>query len=78
MNKLDDLYRQAATKALLDGVEIDGEFGGPVHKWVRENVYYRQDTEFFIVLGITAEMANIRAQEAGYTDQFDKILKEMK
>ena len=63
---LDDLIRAAAAKAIADGLQrdqIDDHYGGNVHRWCRQNVKYRQDTEFFVVFLVGCELSR-QYQEA--------------
>jgi len=63
------MYRQAAERCRAEGVPIGGEPGGAVHRWVVNNCTFRPGTDFWIVLGITAEMADMEAQAEGFRDQ---------
>lgn len=72
---VDERFRQAATKCREDGVPIDTQPGGAIHRWVVENVSLRPGTEFFIVMGIAAEMADMDAQAEGQENQFDRAIK---
>lgn len=69
---LQELLNKAADQAEKDGVKVDGEFGGEVHKWVRQNCSYRPSSEFFIVTLLTAELADREARREGFKDQFDR------
>ncbi len=72
MTQLTDLISQAAAQCEADGVAIDGAPNGAVCQWVRRNVSYRPDQEFFVVTLITAEMADRQARKEGYTSQSDR------
>jgi len=72
MPDLDALYDAAAERCEADGVPIDGTVNGPVCQWVRKNCRYRPDTEFFIVAGITAAMADRDARREGFANQCER------
>ena len=74
---LDEEYRRMAEKASVEGVPNDAEPMGAIHRWVAENVNHRPETAFFIVLGISAAMADMDAQSEGYRNQFDRSLKNL-
>lgn len=57
-----DLYRAAAQTALDEGVRTEAE----LLAWIRSNVRYRSDTEFFVYLGIATEFFDLRARAQGY------------
>lgn len=57
----DKMYRQAAKLCRAEGVPIDEKPNGAVHKWVERNARCRPGTEFFVVLGICAEMAYLES-----------------
>ena len=75
MPQLEELLTQAAEKAEADGVEIDGEPYGPVHRWARLNMSYRADQEFWIVALLTAELNDRDARREGYANQCDRAAK---
>lgn len=64
--KLEALLEKAAESYEKTGLPIDGEFGGAVHLWCRENINYRPDTEFFVVTLLTAELADREARREGF------------
>ena len=70
VSKLDEMYRECAALCRIAGVPIDGKSCGAIHRWVVKNIKFRPGTEFFIVLGIFAEMADMDAQSQGYDNQF--------
>lgn len=74
MAKIDlkEMYRQAATAALAAGVPVDDSPNGALHNWVKQNINYRPETEFFIVFGIACEMADIKAKSAGYDSEVQR------
>lgn len=68
--KLSRMYREAALKAHEQGVRADNE--DALLAWIRENVRYRTDTEFFLFLGIGSALADIEAQKEGYANQAER------
>ena len=74
MSHLQELIGQAADAAESDGVECGGEFGGPVHQWVRRNVSYRPETEFYVVFLLSCELADRQARREGFKDQADRAV----
>jgi hypothetical protein len=69
---LADLYNQAATAAMAEGIGPDDTPTGAVAQWVRRNVSYRPETEFFIVLGVAGAIADLQAQAAGFKSAADR------
>lgn len=69
MIDLKSLYKNGAELCLNEGLAVDGEPGGEIHQWVMQNCSYRPGTDFFIVLGICCEMADIQAQMEGFESQ---------
>jgi hypothetical protein len=59
MSQLGELYRQCAERCIAEGVVLSERPDGPVHRWVKRNVKHREDTAFFIVLGICCEMNDL-------------------
>ena len=75
MSHLQELIGQTADAAESDGVECGGEFGGPVHEWVRGNVSYRPETEFYVVFLLSGELADRQARREGYKSQADRAVR---
>lgn len=71
-DRLQELLTVAAERAEADGVEIDGAFNGPVHRWAERHLSYRPGQEFFVVSLLTAELADREARREGFRDQFDR------
>jgi hypothetical protein len=71
---LDQIYAQAADLCLAEGVACDDSPHGPIRRWVAANVKYRPGTEFFIVTGIAAAMADRLAQREGYKNAIDRAV----
>jgi hypothetical protein len=65
-DRLDEILDAAARQALSEGVTAGDAYGGPVHLWVRRNVRYRPETEFFVVFLISFRIADLAAQAEGY------------
>jgi hypothetical protein len=74
---LDEMYKQAAREARAAGCTCDDTPNGCVAQWVRANVTYRPETEFFIVLGIAAELADLEAQAAGFENAIARALDKL-
>lgn len=66
MADMSDMILQAASRAVQDGIASDGDYdtspSGPIAQWVRTNVNYKRDQEFFVVFSIACEIANIHAR----------------
>jgi len=73
---LDEEYNRIAKTAIAEGVENDAEPMGAIHRWIAQNVDHRPETAFFIVLGISAAMDDLDAQQEGYRNQFDRALQK--
>jgi hypothetical protein len=67
---LNQLYKQAAQAADADGISAGDQ--DALVAWIRSNVRYRPDTEFFIALGIGCELADIQSVRRGYKNQVDE------
>ena len=67
MASLEDIYRQAAVEAYRQGVSAGNE--SHLVEWIRANCSYREDTEFFLVLGIGCELADIEARAKGFESE---------
>lgn len=78
MSKLDEILNKIADKAEAEGVEIDGNRGGPVHRFIQANVKYRPETEFYILMFLTIELANREARRQGFKDQYDRALSKIR
>ena len=74
MSDLGEMYRQCAVKCRADGVALDAESCGAIHRWVVANMKLRAGTEFFIVTGIASAMADLQAQDDGYSNQLGKAV----
>jgi len=64
MTKLKDLYKQAAQKALDDGIDAGNE--KQLVAWIWNNCNFRTECLFFLVLGIGCELADLQAQAEGF------------
>jgi hypothetical protein len=73
--QLQELYSKAADAAIADGCTADDSPNGCISQWVQKNVNYREDTLFFIVLGICAEIADREARAEGFENNIDKAAK---
>lgn len=78
VDRLQELLTVAAERAEADGVEADGAFDGPVHRWAERNLSYRPGQEFFVVALLTAELADRGARREGFRDQFDRAAARMR
>jgi len=74
--KLEERIHDIALAALAANIKIDGKINGPVCLWVRRNVRYRPESEFFIVTLVTGEMADIMAQQ-GFNNRADRVAKNV-
>lgn len=61
---LSEAYKTAARAASEDGIDAGNE--PQLIEWIRRNCKYRPETEFFLVLGIGCELANMQSQQRGY------------
>ena len=77
MSLLGDLYKKTGAICREQGITLDASPNGAIHQWVMGNVTYRPGTEFFIVCGIAAAMADLEAIEQGYEGQYDRAAKLM-
>ena len=68
--RLKAIYKAAAAAALEDNVD-PGSITDLVF-WIRTRCKYNEENEYFLVLGIGAELADLRAQSEGYGGQCDK------
>jgi hypothetical protein len=75
MSRLQELIGKAADAAESDGVPCGGEFGGPVHEWVRRNVSYRPESEFYVVFLLSCELADRQARREGFANQADRAVR---
>lgn len=64
MSTLDTTVKSAAKAAFDAGVDAGDQ--EQLVAWIRANCRYRVDTEFFLVLLIGSELADLRAQAMGY------------
>jgi len=77
-DSLTETIERMALKAIDDEVELDGkEYGGSVHRWIRQNVNCREDQEFYINFLLSSAIADELARREGYESQGDKAAKEM-
>jgi len=67
---LRDTYKRAALIALHDNVRASNE--PMLTAWIRQNCSFRLSTEFFLVLGIGAELADLEANCHGYKSEVDR------
>ncbi len=65
---VDSLVTELAEHAEAQGIAIDGEHGGAVHRFVVANGC-PHDKTFFVVFLLTAELADREARRAGYRGQ---------
>lgn len=75
MKNLKTLYRLAANNAYNDGIDAGNEI--QLVSWIRENCRYDKDKEFFLVLGIGSELADIQARSLGYKNEVDRAWDEV-
>lgn len=61
--KLDVVYREIADTLYYRGYDCDDSPTGKIANWIRNNVKFREDTLFFIVLGVNAELHKLIAAE---------------
>ena len=64
---LDAIYKAAAAKAFQDNIDPGNQ--DQLVGWIRSNCKYDLDNEFFLVLGIGSELADIRARKDGYESE---------
>ncbi len=76
--ELAEMYRECAALCRNAGVPIDGEPGGAIHHWVVQNIRFRHGTDFFIVFGICAEMADMEAQSEGFDNQYQRAARSIR
>lgn len=57
-------YKSAAQQAFADGIADDDETA--LAEWIRANCRYDQDKEFYLVLGIGCELADIHSKQRGF------------
>jgi hypothetical protein len=69
---LAEILAQCAEQCERENVAIDGEPNGAVCLWVRANVKYRPETEFFVVTLLTAELADREARRQGFASQGER------
>ena len=65
-NPLKELYKLAAGTANKQGIMPGNQTA--LVQWIRANCNYRPDTEYFLVLGIGCELADIQARAQGYNN----------
>jgi hypothetical protein len=70
MSNLKDIYQAAARAALSDGESTNNQES--LVLWIRDNCTYKTDNEYFVVLGIGTEMADLAAKAEGYTSEVDR------
>ena len=70
MSNLSAIYRQAAQAAHEAGISAANEKN--LVAWIRSNCAYRVDTEYFLVLGIGCELADLEAQKLGYKNEVSR------
>ena len=68
---LKEIYRQAALKAVEDGIFPDEADLVP---WIKANCSFDPDNLFFLVLGIGAEIGDILTQRKGFRNQVHEIM----
>ena len=61
---LKQLYKQAAQKAFTDGIDAGDQ--SALVAWIRSNCNYRPETEYFLLLGIGCNLADLQAQAKGF------------
>lgn len=71
---LREIYRAAAHAAHADGVDPGNE--EKLVAWIRGNCRYEYDKEFFLVLGIGCELADIRAREQGFQSEVHRAFSQ--
>jgi hypothetical protein len=67
---LKELYAEAAGQANKAGISAGDE--ASLVEWIRQNCKYREGIEFFLVLGIGCELADIQAKEQGFKNEVDR------
>lgn len=67
-----DIINAAARAAYDAGIRADDE--AELIAWIGEHCRYRPDQEFFLVLLIGAELADIDARATGFKSQVDRIM----
>jgi hypothetical protein len=70
MKDLGKIYKMAAERA--DGQGISAADQTALVSFIRGNCIYDEDKEFFLVLGIGCELADIQARRAGYKNEVDR------
>ena len=69
---LEEMYKQCAEICVNSGIQNDTTKGGPLHEWVKINLKYKPEHEYFIVFGISGSIADILAANEGYKSASDK------
>lgn len=67
---LSNMYHKAAIRAINDNVDAGNE--NQLISWIRQNCTYDPGMEFFLVLGIGADLADIQARQAGFKNEVDR------
>lgn len=78
MSDLSDLIARAARQAIADGITTDDIGSGPDDRltaWIRDNVAYRPDSEFYVHFLIGGEIADEYARRYGFESQADRAAK---
>ena len=73
---LNTKYKLCAKQALIDKVDAGNEI--KLVKWIRTNCQYDNEYEFFLVLGIGSELADLHAQIRGYDNEVHRVFEMIK
>jgi hypothetical protein len=68
--ELVEVYRAAAKVAQEKGISASDE--DALLRWIRQSCRYPKEVEFFVVLGIGSELADLEAQSQGYKNEVDR------
>jgi hypothetical protein len=64
--------KEIAQAALAADVVISDAPDGPLAAWLRANVAYPPEHEFFMVFLTACELADLQAQREGYANQYER------
>jgi hypothetical protein len=57
MSELQESYRKMAQRCFDEDIPVDDRL---IAEWIRRNVKFREETLFYIVLGVASELAKMR------------------
>jgi hypothetical protein len=66
MSKLELIYRDLAAAAFAARVPVDDAPCGAVHRFILTRTRIPEGKDFFVVLGVAGELADLYAREEGY------------